>query len=61
MYRGPNFYSYEPAVHMVVDIGRLEQLPTDLLPGFTESLSTCCPVCTITSAPAAGTAGSWSG
>ena len=38
VYRGPNYYSYEPAVHMVVDIGRLEQFPTDTLPGFTESL-----------------------
>ncbi len=38
VYRGPNYYSYEPAVHMVVDIGRLEKFPTDTLPGFTESL-----------------------
>ena len=38
VYRGPNFWSYEPAVHMVVDIGRLEQRPTDTLPGFTETL-----------------------
>lgn len=38
VYRGPNFWSYEPAVHLVVDIGRLEQRPTDTLPGFTESL-----------------------
>ena len=38
VYRGPNFYSYEPAIQMVVDIGRLEQFPTDTLPGFTEAL-----------------------
>lgn len=38
VYRGPNFWSYEPAVHLVVDIGRLEQRPTDTLPGFTETL-----------------------
>ncbi|WP_420124651.1 cyanophycin synthetase [Nakamurella sp.] len=38
VYRGPNFWSYEPAVHLVVDIGRLEQRPTDTLPGFTEAL-----------------------
>ncbi|MEP6562790.1 MAG: acetate--CoA ligase family protein, partial [Nakamurella sp.] len=43
VYRGPNFYSYEPAIHLVVDIGRLEQLPTDLLPGFTESLLALLP------------------
>jgi cyanophycin synthetase len=38
VYRGPNFWSYEPAVHLVLDIGRLEQRPTDTLPGFTETL-----------------------
>jgi cyanophycin synthetase len=38
VYRGPNFWSYEPAVHLVVDIGRLERRPTDTLPGFTETL-----------------------
>lgn len=38
VYRGPNYWSYEPAVHLVVDIGRLEQRPTDTLPGFTETL-----------------------
>ena len=43
IYRGPNFWSYEPAIHMVVDIGRLEKFPTDMLPGFTESLITLLP------------------
>ena len=43
VYRGPNYYSYEPAVHMVVDIGRLEEFPTDTLPGFTESLFALLP------------------
>ncbi len=38
VYRGPNYHSYEPSVHLVVDIGGLEDSPTDLLPGFTESL-----------------------
>ena len=38
VYRGPNFWSYEQSVHLVVDIGRLEQRPTDTLPGFTETL-----------------------
>ena len=40
---GPNYYSYEPAMHMVVDIGRLEEFPTDTLPGFTESLLALLP------------------
>ena len=43
VYRGPNYYSYEMAIHMVVDIGRLEQFPTDTLPGFTDTLLTLLP------------------
>jgi len=43
VYRGPNYYSYEPSVHMVVDLGALEEAPTDLLPGFTEQLVSLLP------------------
>ncbi|MTD17294.1 cyanophycin synthetase [Nakamurella sp. YIM 132087] len=43
VYRGPNYYSYEPAVHLVVDIQGLEESPTDLLPGFTEALLAILP------------------
>jgi cyanophycin synthetase len=43
VYRGPNYYSYEPAIHMVVDIGALEDAPTDILPGFTEQLTALLP------------------
>ncbi|MDQ2850885.1 MAG: cyanophycin synthetase [Actinomycetota bacterium] len=38
VYRGPNIWSYDKAVHLVVDLGVLEQYPTDLLPGFTDGL-----------------------
>ncbi len=38
VYRGPNYFSYEPSIHLVVDIGALEEEPTDTLPGFTERL-----------------------
>jgi cyanophycin synthetase len=38
VYRGPNYWSYGPAVHLQVDLGVLEQFPTDLIPGFTEAL-----------------------
>ena len=38
VYRGPNTWSYDKAVHLVVDLGVLEQYPTDLLPGFTDVL-----------------------
>ncbi|NNG35436.1 cyanophycin synthetase [Nakamurella aerolata] len=41
--RGPNYYAYEPCIHMVVDIGALEELPTDQLPGFTEQLLAALP------------------
>ena len=38
VYRGPNIWSYEPAIHLVVDLGSLEDFPTDTLPGFTDGL-----------------------
>ncbi len=43
VYRGPNYYSYEPAVHLVVDIHELENSPSDLLPGFSEMLLAALP------------------
>ena len=33
VYRGPNVWSYAPAIQLVVDLGSLEEFPTDLLPG----------------------------
>jgi cyanophycin synthetase len=38
VYRGPNVWSYEPAVHLVVDLGVLEDHPSNAIPGFTEEL-----------------------
>jgi cyanophycin synthetase len=38
VYRGPNIWSYEPAIHLVVDLGVLEEFPTDRLPGFADAL-----------------------
>ena len=38
VYRGPNIWSYEHAIHLVVDLGVLEDYPTSALPGFTEAL-----------------------
>ena len=38
VYRGPNYWSYEPAIKLIVDLGVLEQFPTNLIPGFTERL-----------------------
>ena len=38
VYRGPNDWSYEQAIHLVVDLGVLEGYPTDTIPGFTDRL-----------------------
>ncbi len=43
VYRGPNLWSYEQAIHLVVDLGVLEGYPTDTLPGFTEGLVAALP------------------
>ena len=38
VYRGPNVWHYEPAIQLVVDLGVLEEFPSDKLPGFTDGL-----------------------
>ena len=38
VYRGPNVWHYEPAIQLVVDLGVLEDFPTDKLPGFADAL-----------------------
>lgn len=38
VYRGPNIWSYEPAIHLVVDLGSLEDFPSNTIDGFTERL-----------------------
>ncbi|HEX8971146.1 cyanophycin synthetase [Oryzihumus sp.] len=38
VYRGPNVWSYEPAIHLTLDLGILEDYPTDTLDGFTDQL-----------------------
>ncbi len=38
VYRGANVWSYDRAIHLVVDLGSLEQFPTNTLPDFTEHL-----------------------
>src|SRR5438128_4353724 len=36
--RGPNYWSYEPAIRLLVDLGSLEYWPTNTLPTFNEAL-----------------------
>jgi cyanophycin synthetase len=38
VFRGPNYWSYEPAIRMLVDLGSLEDWPSNTIPGFNEGL-----------------------
>jgi cyanophycin synthetase len=38
VFRGPNIWHYEPAIQLVVDLGVLEDFPTNTLPGFADRL-----------------------
>ncbi len=36
--RGPNYWSYDPAIRLLVDLGSLEYWPSNTLPAFNEAL-----------------------
>ena len=38
VYRGPNYWNYDPAIKLVVDLGVLEHFPSNTIPGFVEAL-----------------------
>ena len=38
VFRGPNYWSYEPCIRMLVDLGSLEEWPSNTIPGFNERL-----------------------
>ncbi len=38
VFRGPNYWSYDPCVRLLVDLGSLEHWPSNTLPGFTDAL-----------------------
>jgi cyanophycin synthetase len=38
VYRGPNYWSYEPTIKLVVDLGILEDFPSNTIKGFVEGL-----------------------
>jgi cyanophycin synthetase len=38
VYRGANVWSYDKAIHLVVDLGSLEKFPSNTIPGFTDNL-----------------------
>ncbi|HEX5149762.1 MAG TPA: acetate--CoA ligase family protein, partial [Candidatus Limnocylindrales bacterium] len=41
--RGPNYWAREPVVRMLVDLGVLEQFPSDKIPGFNDALIALLP------------------
>lgn len=41
--RGPNMWTYEPVLEVVVDIGELEEYPSNRIPGFPERLAGMIP------------------
>ena len=38
VYRGPNYWNYDPAIKLIVDLGILEQFPSNTIPGFVDAL-----------------------
>ncbi|MFL5643908.1 MAG: hypothetical protein ACJ78L_01020, partial [Chloroflexota bacterium] len=36
--RGPNYWAREPVIRMLVDLGVLEQYPSNLIPNFNDAL-----------------------
>lgn len=43
VYRGPNIWARMPAIHYVLDIGELEDRPSNKIPGFYEHLTELMP------------------
>lgn len=43
VYRGPNIWARLPVIHLVVDIGELEDRPSNKIPGFYEQLTELIP------------------
>ncbi len=38
VFRGPNYWSYDPCIRLLVDLGSLEAWPSNTIPGFAEGL-----------------------
>ena len=36
--RGPNYWAREPVIRMLVDLGNLEEFPSNRIPGFSDAL-----------------------
>lgn len=38
VFRGPNYWSYDPCIRLLVDLGVLEQWPSNSIEGFVDGL-----------------------
>ncbi len=38
VYRGPNYWNYDPAIKLIVELGTLEYFPSNTIPGFVDAL-----------------------
>jgi cyanophycin synthetase len=43
VYRGPHYYSHTPMVRIMLDLGRIEDWPSDRIPGFVDALIAMLP------------------
>ena len=43
VYRGPHYYSHTPFIRIMLDLGALEEWPTNRIPGFTDRLVSMLP------------------
>ena len=43
VFRGPNYWSYDPCIRLLVDLGVLEDWPSNTIPGFVEGLLAMLP------------------
>ena len=43
VFRGPNYWSYEPCIRLLVDLGSLEFWPSNTIPGFNKKLLKALP------------------
>jgi cyanophycin synthetase len=43
VYRGPHYYSHTPMIRIMLDLGRMEDWPSNSMPGFTERLLALLP------------------
>ena len=43
VFRGPNYWSYEPCIRLLIDLGSLEDWPSNTIPGFTDGLLKALP------------------